>query len=638
MSPTVVHVEETAQLMQANPFATPPSPPAMVAKKPWARYHAIAGCLALASVVTIMTHSAATSSSLPVAVDADAAVSMGATCPPRLRKSWDRFTAAEKARYLKAIQVAMDRGLYQRFVEIHGDGMSNTEAHRGSCVFLLWHRKYLVGFENMLRSLAPEFACLVLPFYDYVQHSVNRLTSKCTTMEDCSPILKEMGGSQGSPTLVKVGGYGYTNCVGNAAPVNHSCESPGKSCLHCIPRGPWSSTYFTNTDYSLLKKNVLDAGDFFIMSRGVEMNPHNIIHNNMKGVMGNNFISPTEPIFYSHHSTIDLIQSIYHKCKVAPLKLQGSALWNDPRNFKGCVQPANNPNGHVITPQSTIVMRSLYKGQPVWVDEDPDLKPFFAGLPSTYSQLTDTTNLGPNSYSYEIPGLLGDLFSRCEKSDLSFAGLAQVWMEQLHLNKFTPTPIPSNHSIDHVVIPLHKTENIAYLSWRHEIATLAITQNRTLAQIDSDLAKIVVHLYDKYLPGDVKDFSPEFKTMWGIDEPAISKQILDGMNDGSHPIRVQGWEDVTMRYYGDAVCGTCKNCRYLKGGIDACYQGWSFDQCNVAGDAFVWCGDKPLPSKETCGSCKDCYYAPTDACYQGWTQKSCSSLGYDWCGSPNVKH
>ncbi|KAF0776182.1 hypothetical protein AaE_000118, partial [Aphanomyces astaci] len=42
---------------------------------------------------------------------------------PRIRKSWDTLTAAEKETFVSAIEIAMDRGLYQKFVLIHQEQM-----------------------------------------------------------------------------------------------------------------------------------------------------------------------------------------------------------------------------------------------------------------------------------------------------------------------------------------------------------------------------------------------------------------------------------------------------------------------------------------------------------------------------------
>ncbi|CAK4638419.1 hypothetical protein LEN26_009674 [Aphanomyces euteiches] len=39
-------------------------------------------------------------------------------------------------------------------------------------------------------------------------------------------------------------------------------------------------------------------------------------------------------------------------------------------------------------------------------------------------------------------------------------------------------------------------------------------------------------------------------------------------------------------------------------------------------------------TRAQCGSCTNCYYAPTNACFVGWTQDQCNSVsGYTWCGT-----
>ncbi|CAK4650586.1 hypothetical protein LEN26_020870 [Aphanomyces euteiches] len=632
---------EKQQLVENTPLVVQ-EPASGVSK--WTRYVAVTVILAVAAVV-LLSHSPKPTPAAQVPVVEDAApvveaepVNLAASCGFRVRKNWDRYTPAEKARYLKAVQMAMSKGLYERFVQIHGETANNKEAHGSSCVFLLWHRKYLIGFENMLRSLSPEFACLTIPYYDYIQHAVNRLSSKCVTMEECSPILREMGGSRGTPSKAVVAGRTYTNCVAKY-PLSSSCEDPTKSCNKCVPRGSWSTTNFPNIGYALIKKGLLYSNDYLEASKSIEMNPHNMVHNALKGVMMDAYMSPTEPVFFSHHATIDLLHAIYQKCKVTPLGLKGEDLYKHPKNFVGCTQPPKDPNGRVITYQTEVLMLSIYKGVPTPVDEDPELKQYFVGLPPNYAQFTDTKNLGDNSYVYEIPGLLGDLWTRCEGSDSSFDSLAKIMLNKLNLNRakdeetveaVTP-PVLKNK-----VIPITRERNIAYLAWRHEIALLGREQNLTARQIDADLAKMIVYIYDKYLPGEVKDYSPEFKEMWRITEPSLSKQILDGINDGTHPIRIDGWRAVTEKYFGASICGTCNNCRYVNptGSINACHAGWTAEQCDSAGDGYTWCGDVKVTLNATCGTCKNCYHPGSEACYDHWKPADCASLpNHNWCGN-----
>ena len=36
--------------------------------------------------------------------------------------------------------------------------------------FILWHRRFMLGYENMLRSLHPDFECVTLPYWNYFHH------------------------------------------------------------------------------------------------------------------------------------------------------------------------------------------------------------------------------------------------------------------------------------------------------------------------------------------------------------------------------------------------------------------------------------------------------------------------------------
>ncbi|KAF0715158.1 Aste57867_3539 [Aphanomyces stellatus] len=92
-----------------------------------------------------------------------------------------------------------------------------------------------------------------------------------------------------------------------------------------------------------------------------------------------------------------------------------------------------------------------------------------------------------------------------------------------------------------------------------------------------------------------------------------------------------------------ASCGSCSNCYYAP--TSACFSGWTADQCAQVAQ-YTWCGSNgapqpnngpPPPSSGSCGSCNNCYYAPTSACFAGWTAAQCAQVPqYTWCGSNGV--
>ncbi|RLO06587.1 hypothetical protein DYB28_016054, partial [Aphanomyces astaci] len=123
----------------------------------------------------------------------------------------------------------------------------------------------------------------------------------------------------------------------------------------------------------------------------------------------------------------------------------------------------------------------------------------------------------------------------------------------------------------------------------------------------------------------------------------------------------------------DPQCGGCTNCYFA--GNNACFIGWSKEQCDSTG-WYKWCGiggsdpstpsspksapstNAPYPSSSTdtpvttdtppstsgapepadpqCGGCTNCYFADRNTCFIGWSKQQCDSTGwYKWCGAPN---
>lgn len=216
-------------------------------------------CCASALSQSVWAESAASSTAALESSSNSTEQVLASACGPRIRKSWDRLLPAEKSLYLRAIARAMDDGLYIKFVEIHTEQMSTSEAHR-TCMFIYWHRFLLLGFENMLRAYGGEFACITMPYWNYVDHSALYLSGQCGSMESCSPILRELGGSvAGSDETVTINGTPIEGTCVAVEPCNHFCEAShlrGDQCAHCVPRGEWSSTPLppTTTVSSLMRQ------------------------------------------------------------------------------------------------------------------------------------------------------------------------------------------------------------------------------------------------------------------------------------------------------------------------------------------------------------------------------------------------
>ncbi|ETW02987.1 hypothetical protein H310_05427 [Aphanomyces invadans] len=83
-------------------------------------------------------------------------------CGPRVRRAYSKLSADDRITLKLAFERAMQLGHHHRFVAVHQYYRNEYEAH--SCMLVYWHRRFLWGYENMLRSLGEEFQCITLPF------------------------------------------------------------------------------------------------------------------------------------------------------------------------------------------------------------------------------------------------------------------------------------------------------------------------------------------------------------------------------------------------------------------------------------------------------------------------------------------
>lgn len=80
----------------------------------------------------------------------------------RIRQDWDQMTVSSQQLFIDAMEEAISRGFFQRFLQYHADLHSSIQSHL-TCGFILWHRRFLLGMENMLRSLDLKYRCLTNP-------------------------------------------------------------------------------------------------------------------------------------------------------------------------------------------------------------------------------------------------------------------------------------------------------------------------------------------------------------------------------------------------------------------------------------------------------------------------------------------
>ncbi|KAG2764364.1 hypothetical protein JG687_00003331 [Phytophthora cactorum] len=337
-----------------------------------------------------------------------------AQCGARVRKDWDSMTTAEKDTYKGALAAAMDSGSYIKFIEMHTEMQSEMEAHR-QCMFIYWHRLLLVVFENMLRGQGSQYACVTVPYYNWVGASNRMLAGTCSSLGDCSTITRELGGyTTGSQRTININGINNSGRCVSQSPLDHFCQSgtvSGSACARCVPRGDWGSASVpSSTSFASVRQQVFNAQNIGQMSPNVEQGCHNNVHANLGGAMGT-FASPSEPLFWSHHAMVDALHTIFHKCRVGTQRLTFAQKAAHPVAWTSCAKR----DGGTFSPTDVIVMRTGVNGNnPIQGSQDPLIGRYFTGVPNQFAGLMDVRDLGDSSYSYELSGQLADMYNNCD--------------------------------------------------------------------------------------------------------------------------------------------------------------------------------------------------------------------------------
>eukprot|EP00644_Phytophthora_capsici_P017488 jgi/Phyca11/510818/fgenesh2_kg.PHYCAscaffold_67_\ len=341
-------------------------------------------------------------------------------CGPRIRKDWDMMTATEKTTYRNAIRAAMDSGAYIKFVEMHTEMMSEREAHR-QCMFTYWHRLLLVAFENMLRGQGAAYACVTVPYFNWIVASARVTSGSCNSMGSCMAITRELGGwTTGDQRTLSINGESNTGRCVTSSPLDRFCQlssTTGGACARCVPRSDWSTVRVpSTTGYASVRAQIFNAQNIGQMSPNVENGCHNNVHANFGSTMGT-FASPADPIFWSHHAMVDLLHVIFHKCRVGTQRLTFQQKATHPVAWTSC---ARRDSSTPFRPTDVVTMRTGERGiNPRPGSTDPLIGRYFNGVPNQFAGLMDTRDLGSSSYGYYVSGQVATMYTQCDASPRS---------------------------------------------------------------------------------------------------------------------------------------------------------------------------------------------------------------------------
>ncbi|OWZ22500.1 LOW QUALITY PROTEIN: hypothetical protein PHMEG_0002784 [Phytophthora megakarya] len=482
-------------------------------------------------------------------------------CGSRIRYSWDALTVDDKKLYRDAIATAMSTGYHALFVEVHSDRTSFKEAHN-TCGMMFWHRRYLLAYEAMLRSLDTKFACITIPYWDYFADYAKFLAGSCVNFEDCSAFLKDMGGSTGPSSALLINGFTVTgNCVnGLSSPYANFtsfCEKStmsGSSCAGCIPRGSWStSNYPSGFCYSSLAKYLSLEFGFAWFSQNIHYGVHQSIHNMAMGTM-QTYPTSADPIFYSHQyvnfdiysivtaffdtnlihtnsATVDLIHQLYYDCQIGRT-LTDTEKKTGEYAFQSCAQ-----SDYAYTAPTSLSTMTMYwngTGQTrIAVESHPRLGTFFANQPKEYWRYVSGTDLGSLSYSYASD----DLFALLKGEGLACpkGHTRKLWAEN-----YVDVPV----SADKRKKAIGRSFNLF-----QDIYDNALSNTSSHADAIEQGETLDCLWYDENF--GVDDFTPQFRANWGLPSTAhtFCYSRVQDVKAGRKQVKVRGWKDKYQFHY-----------------------------------------------------------------------------------------
>ena len=315
----------------------------------------------------------------------------------RVRREWSTWSVAEKRRFRQALADSMDSGIYYDFYRMHHNSDTYDLSHK-SCLFSTWHRAFVFGFENHLRALKPEYACLTLPIWD-----VSREVAHGGPMIDASPIVTELCGN---PAL-NAPEYNYVQTeyqnksayVYDAFPCNHSQPGP-------VLRGHMGERKQTpRAGYLNLANMYVFEDEQEDTYEGFHDNLFGSAHAYVHATIGGHMSTadaPLDPLFYVWHATVDAYASLYSRCKFGDRSLTEEEQKTDPYAYSPC-HASETPSTAVLD----MYLPQLDTGELVHVSQHARVARFFEATGFEYYRYVDHSTLGDFTYSYgHVPELL----------------------------------------------------------------------------------------------------------------------------------------------------------------------------------------------------------------------------------------
>ncbi|KHJ87780.1 common central domain of tyrosinase [Oesophagostomum dentatum] len=209
------------------------------------------------------------------------------------RKEYRVMTDQERNRYHTAMWTIKGNGDYDVLSRIHSSFATSPGAHSGPA-FLPWHREFIKRLEIALRRVDPSVS---LPYWD------STLDSTIPNPAQSSLFTNELMGQTGSDGLIATGAFRGWRTVDNSRPFRRSVGSQGRTFQESDISTLMSTFDFTQVlAYTAPSANCPNPAAWTAVEYA-HGNPHIFIG----GDMFSPLTSTNDPIFWNHHSFVDLI-------------------------------------------------------------------------------------------------------------------------------------------------------------------------------------------------------------------------------------------------------------------------------------------------------------------------------------------
>lgn len=275
----------------------------------------------------------------------------------------------------------------------------------------------------------------------------------------------------------------------------------------------------------------------------------------------------------SAQAYVDLLLTIFLKCRAGLGKLTDAQKTNNPYTFVSCPRRENTG---MFTATSKVTMRNGENGvNPIQANaQNSPLYAFFKDVPDQYALLSDIITLGaPNKYTYQVGGLVGQLAQYCDKAPTAARRLAENHDGQNGSANATappskcksdledsgapgPSPTVTPEEAHGLKVDSSYDDDVhakKVTTWMGEVTDLLrkLPEDKSRAPVPHpevvEMERMVC-MFQHECRGGVADYSEEFKKAFGVTELPPCKAIVDEINE-CRPLRLSNWRATMERYF-----------------------------------------------------------------------------------------